>query len=138
MFATWTRDLRSILGQVRAWVRPMSTAPFASLSRAVLATSNFAPVSNNGHNPITTSFSSPIPTQPKLRFLIQLHPQNPISNDKTNIKMKRGNHDIHPEDPSPIRTSIPEALHRGRSPVTLPDSRSNRSFSSLFSQLYIY
>ncbi|XVF21460.1 hypothetical protein REPUB_Repub12eG0092100 [Reevesia pubescens] len=41
--------------------------------------------------------------------------------------MKRRNHDIHPEDPSPIRTSFPEPLHRGRSTVTRPDSQSNRA-----------
>ncbi|XVE78030.1 hypothetical protein DITRI_Ditri13aG0111500 [Diplodiscus trichospermus] len=42
--------------------------------------------------------------------------------------MKRRSHDIHPEDPSPIRTSFPEALHRdrGRSPVTRLDSRTIR------------
>ncbi|XWS36522.1 hypothetical protein CRYUN_Cryun20dG0092100 [Craigia yunnanensis] len=32
--------------------------------------------------------------------------------------MKRRNHDIHPEDPSPIRTSFPEALHRDSGPKT--------------------
>ncbi|XVF81107.1 hypothetical protein PTKIN_Ptkin15bG0130000 [Pterospermum kingtungense] len=40
--------------------------------------------------------------------------------------MKRRNQDVHPEDPSPIRTSFPEAVHRGRSPVIRPDLQSNR------------
>ncbi|XP_022728408.1 uncharacterized protein LOC111283972 [Durio zibethinus] len=40
--------------------------------------------------------------------------------------MKRRIQDTHPENPSPIRISFPEALDRGRSHVTQRDPQSNR------------